>query len=190
MTVDPGLDVTQLLGAWQAGEEEAFEQLVEVVYEELHEIASRQLTGERPDHTLQATGLVHEAYLRLAGHDRARWHGRLHFFAVAARVMRRVLVDHARGRKSLKRGGHLRKISLTSGVEVSGEGPEDLLEVDEALSRLEELDPELSQVVELRFFAGFTHREVAELLGVSVPTIVRRWRTARGWLYQYLNGGA
>ena len=141
MTVDPGLDVTQLLGAWQAGEGEAFERLVEVVYEELHEIASRQLTGERPDHTLQATGLVQEAYLRLAGHDRARWHGRLHFFAVAARVMRRVLVDHARGRKSLKRGGHLRKISLTSGVEVSGDGPEDLLEVDEALSRLEELDP-------------------------------------------------
>lgn len=186
MTVDSSLDVTDLLGAWQNGEGEAFERLTEIVYDDLHEIASRQLNSERPDHTLQTTDLVHEAYLRLVDQRRSHWHSRLHFFAVAARVMRRVLVDHARGRQSLKRGGHLRRISFSSELEIGVERPAPLLDVDEALTRLEDVDPRLSQVVELRFFAGFTNREIADLLGISLPTVGRRWRAARAWLYQHL----
>lgn len=186
MTVDSSLDVTDLLRAWQAGDYEAFERVTEIVYDDLHEIASRQLNTERPDHTLQTTGLVHEAYLRLIDQRRVHWHSRLHFFSVAAQVMRRILVDHARGRQSLKRGGHLRKISLGTELEIGFERPAPLLHVDEALARLEEVDPKLSQIVELRFFAGFTIREIADLLGISAATVGRRWRTARAWLYRHL----
>jgi RNA polymerase sigma factor (TIGR02999 family) len=185
----PSPEVTQLLTAWENGDQEAFERVMNVVYGELHRIASREIHRERPNHTLQATGLLHEAYLKLAGQRQARWHSRLHFFAVAARVMRRILVDYARERGSLKRGSRFRKVSLSSGLETWIDAPPELLEVDEALKRLEEVDPKLSRVVELRFFTGFTNAEIGDLLGVSVPTVVRRWRTARAWLYQYLSEG-
>lgn len=189
--VEAGLspDVTQLLTAWEDGDEAAFERLVEVVYDELHRIAARQLRHERPGHTLQTTAVVHEAYLKLVDQRRARWHSRLQFFAVAARVMRRILVDHARERNSRKRGGDLRRVSLASGVEAWIDRPPELLAVHEALERLEEVEPELSQVVELRFFAGFSNREVADLLGVSEPTVGRRWRAARVLLHRHLSGG-
>lgn len=186
MTVESSADLTELLGAWQDGDGAAFERVAEIVYDDLRQIASRQLNGERPDHTLQTTGLVHEAYLRLVDQRRAHWHSRLHFFAVAARVMRRILVDHARGRQSLKRGGHLQRISLSSELEIGVERPAPLLDVDEALARLEDVDPRLSQVVELRFFAGLTSREIADLLGISAATVGRRWRAARAWLYRHL----
>ncbi len=182
-------DVTELLTAWGNGDQEAFQRVMGAVYGELHRIATREILRERTDHTLQATGLLHEAYLKLSSQSRPRWHSRLHFFAVAARVMRRILVDYARDRGSQKRGGHFRKVSLSSGVEPWRECPLELLEVDEALERLADVDPGLSQVVELRFFTGFTNGEIAELLGVSVPTVVRRWRAARAWLYQYLSEG-
>lgn len=181
-------DVTDLLTAWRSGDQSVVEELVDAVYGELHRIASIHLNGERAEHTLQATGLVHEAYLRLVDQRRARWHSRLHFFAVASRVMRRILVDHARERNSQKRGGGLRRVSLSSGVDAWVDCPAELLEVDEAIERLKSVHPDLSQVVELRFFGGFNNPEIAEYLGVSVPTVGRRWRAARAWLYQHLNG--
>lgn len=185
----PSPDVTDLLNAWTDGERSVTEELVEAVYDELHRIASIHFNGERAEHTLQATGLVHEAYLRLVDQRRAKWHCRLHFFAVASRVMRRILVDHARERNSRKRGGGLRRVSLSSGVDAWVDRPADLLEVDEALDRLKSVNPDLCQVVELRFFGGFNNHEIAEYLGISVPTVGRRWRAARAWLYQHLKGG-
>ncbi len=185
----PSPDVTDLLTAWREGDRSAMEELVEAVYGELHRIASIQLNNERSGHTLQTTGLVHEAYLRLVDQRRARWHSRLHFFAVASKVMRRILIDHARKRNSQKRGGGLRVVSLSSGVDAWVDRPAELLEVDEAVDRLKSVDTDLSQVVELRFFGGFNNHEIAEYLGISAPTVVRRWRAARAWLYQHLNGG-
>ena len=185
----PSPDVTDLLNAWTDGERSVTEDLVEAVYDELHRIASIHFNGERAEHTLQATGLVHEAYLRLVDQRRARWHSRLHFFAVASRVMRRILVDHARERNSQKRGGALRRVSLSSGIDAWADRPAELLEVDEAMERLKRVNLELCQVVELRFFGGFNNYEIAEYLGISVATVGRRWRAARAWLYQHLNGG-
>lgn len=182
-------DVTDLLEAWGDGDRCAMEALVEAVYDELHRIASIQLNGERAGHTLETTGLVHEAYLRLVDQRRARWHSRLHFFAVASKVMRRVLIDYARERRSQKRGGDLQRVSLSSGIEAWIDRPAELLEVDVAVEKLSEVDPELSQVVELRFFGGFNNHEIADLMGMSTPTVIRRWRAARAWLYQHLNGG-
>ena len=175
--------VTTLFTAWRQGDPAAGDRLVTALYDELHRLATRYLRQERSDHTLQATALVNELYLRLFASDPVTWKNRAHFFAVAARTLRRILVDHARTRRAEKRGGAQVKLSLT---EVNGwsEAPrnEDLLAVDAALDRLAELDSRLAQVVELRFFGGLHEDEVAEVLGVSAVTVKRDWKTARAWL--------
>ena len=185
----PSGDVTRLLVDWSNGDEQALERLMPLVYDDLHRRAARYLQGERVDHTLQATALVHEAYLRLVDQRRVQWRNTLHFVALAAQMMRRVLTDHARGHRSAKRGGESSKISLEGAPELPAPVQPDVLVVDEALTRLAEFDPGLAQVVELRFFGGMTIEEVAEYLGVSVPTVVRRWRSAKAQLYRDITGG-
>jgi RNA polymerase sigma factor (TIGR02999 family) len=184
---DPG-EVTRLLVRWSSGEEQALAELTPLVYGELRRIASRYLRKERSDHTLQATALVNEAYLRLVDQTRVDWKNSLHFMALASQMMRRILVDHARTRRYAKRGGGARPISLEAAPEVSMDAAPDLIEVDEALDRLAEVHPELARVVELRFFGGLTSEEIAKLLDLSVPTVTRRWRLARAWLYRHLSG--
>jgi RNA polymerase sigma factor (TIGR02999 family) len=175
--------VTALLQQWSRGDRDALEKLTPLVYEELRGIAAGYMRDERPGHTLQATALVHEAYVRLIGQKRVSWQNRAHFFGIAAQLMRRILIDHARRRQAAKRGvgGALR---LTAGVDVAG-APEqdfDLLAIDGALSRLEQLDAAQARIVELRFFGGLTVEETAEVAGVSTATVKREWRTARAWL--------
>jgi RNA polymerase sigma factor (TIGR02999 family) len=181
-------DLTRILAAVADGQPEAGERLVSLLYRELREVAQRAMSSERPDHTLQPTALVHEVYLRLAGGDGLRFESRAHFFGAAATAIRRVLVEHARRRVRVKRGGGARRVDL-SAVEASatgadgGELPDDaLMAVDEALARLSAFAPELARVVELRFFAGMTIPETARLLGVSTSKIERDWRLARAWL--------
>ena len=185
----PAGDITELLVRWNAGEEGAESVLLPAVYSELQKLARRYLRHERPDHTLQATALVHEAYLKLIDQNRVVYKNRLHFYGLAASMMRRILVEHARSRSALKRGGSVRQISLEEVAEVSGQGSDDLVAVDEALSALHEENPELARIVELRFFGGFENREVADLLEISIPTIVRKWRVAKAWLYRYMTEG-
>lgn len=179
-------DLTQLLVDWSAGDEAAFGKLMPAVYDELHLLASRYLRRERSDHTLQTTALVHEAYLRLIDQDRIQWQNSLQFFGLAAQMMRRILVDHARRHSYAKRGGGQRRISLEEAPEVSVERAADVVAVDEALTRLSEIDAELARIVELRFFGGFKSAEIGELMGISVPTVTRKWRLAKAWLYRYL----
>ena len=181
-------DLTQLLVDWSAGDEAAFGKLMPAVYDELHLLASRYLRRERGDHTLQTTALVHEAYLRLIDQDRIQWQNSLQFFGLAAQMMRRILVDHARRHSYAKRGGGQRAISLEEAPEVSFERAADVVAVDEALTRLAELDAELARIVELRFFGGFKSAEIGQLMGISVPTVTRKWRLAKAWLYRYLAG--
>jgi RNA polymerase sigma factor (TIGR02999 family) len=181
-------NVTQLLIAVRDGDSVAQSKLYQAVYAELHRIAARYMRRERPDHTLQATALIHEAYVDLIDqHETKQWQNRAHFYAVAANVMRRILVDHARTHRTAKRGGGGKKLSLDEAVPVTSQRSDELLAVDEALSRLAEFDPRQSKVVELRFFAGFTDDETAEVLGVSSRTVKRDWRLAKAWLYSELN---
>ncbi len=180
-------DVTRLLVAWSGGEEEALDSLMPLVYSELRRLASRALRGERAGHTLQTTALVHEAYVRLVGAD-VDWEGSRHFMRVAARAMRRVLVDHARRRQSQKRGSGAAPIDLDSleGV-LPGEGrPEDVLELDEALERLIALEERKGRAVELHYFGGLSYEEIAVALDVSPATVHRDLRMARAWLYKEL----
>jgi RNA polymerase sigma factor (TIGR02999 family) len=189
MTTDP--PVTELLEQVRAGDRSAFARLWPVVYEELRRLASRLLRAERPEHTLQPTALVHEAYLRLVD-ERAGWQDRAHFFAIAAQAMRRILVDYARGHLASKRGGSLRRVSLDDPLAAStpaGVGLDDVIEVDEALGELAALDAFEAQVVELRYFGGLTVEETAAALGVSPATVKREWQLARAWLYRRLSGG-
>ena len=165
---------------------EPLEALLPVVYDELRAIAHRQLRGERADHTLGTTGLVHEAYLRLVDQRRVDWHDRPRFFALAARVMRRVLVDYARRRGAQKRQGLAAPATLDDAIAAADDQAELILAIDEALSRLGELDPRQARVVEMRFFAGFTEDEAAELLGVSARTVRNDWVKAKGWLFREL----
>jgi RNA polymerase sigma factor (TIGR02999 family) len=160
-----------------------------VVYDELRILARSQMRRERQDHTLETGALIHEAYLRLIDQERIQWSDRKHFYGILARTMRRILVEHARGRASLKRGGDFRIVSLEKAekaLQAGREVPADLVELDDALDVLAETDPEKSRLVELRFFAGLNHREIAELLGVSISTIDRQWRVTRAWLYDAL----
>jgi RNA polymerase sigma factor (TIGR02999 family) len=180
-------EVTQLLLAWSEGDQTAFDRLVPLVYAELHRLAKRYMRDERPEHTLQATALIHEAYVRLIDAKRVRWEGRGHFFGVAARLMRQILVDFARERSYQKRGGAVRPVSLDEALVVSGEQDESLVALDEALSALAEIDGRKSQVVELRFFGGLSIEESAEALKVSPETVRRDWRLAKSWLFQRLN---
>ena len=179
--MDRSPDVTGILEALASGDEEAADELYAVVYEELRGIARSFMAMERPDHTLQPTAVVHEAYIRLLGADAPRWENRGHFFGAAARAMRRILVDHARRKVSLKRGGERQRVELRDPV-APGTKPEDLLDLDQALARLEAKDETMVRVVELRYFAGLTVDETAEVLGVSPRSVNRAWTGARAWL--------
>lgn len=174
--------VTELLGALRAGDRGALEVLVRQVYDELRRIARRQLARERPSHTLSATALVHEAYLKLIAQDRATFQDRAHFLSVAALAMRRILVTYARSRMAAKRGGGLVPVSLHDSALSDGLAAQELVLVDEALSRLQEMHERQGQVVAYRFYGGLTDQEIAHVLGVSLPTVRRDWRVARAWL--------
>lgn len=181
-------NLTQLLVRWSEGDAAALEQLLPTIYRELRRIAASQLRRERLDHTLVPTALVHEVYLRLIDQRRASWENRAHFFGVAAQLMRRILVDHARAHHAAKRGDRAARVSLDVALEEArdSERPEDILAIDLALERLARLDPEQARVVELRFFAGLTVEETAHVLNRSSRTIKREWRLARAWLFREL----
>jgi RNA polymerase sigma factor (TIGR02999 family) len=179
-------EVTTLLGELRRGNEHARDELVTLVYPELRRIAARYLRHERPGHTLRPTGLVHEVYLRIFGADQANWQNRAHFFAAVAREMRHLLVDYARARNAKKRSEGNVRISLNDILAIADAPDEDLVAVDEALSRLEQIDPRASQVVELRFFTGLSERETAEALDISISTLKRDWNFAKAWLFDQL----
>jgi RNA polymerase sigma-70 factor (ECF subfamily) len=180
-------EVTLLLAQVRKGERQAADRLIPLIYAELHRMAGAYMRGERPGHTLQATALVHEAYLRLMGSDPSDWQNRAHFLAIAAHTMRQILVDHARRRHAEKRGGvESIKVDLEAGMLIADDKLEDLLALDEALGRLALFDPQQSRLVELRFFAGLSVEEVAEVMGVSPVTIKREWRSAKAWLHREL----
>jgi RNA polymerase sigma-70 factor, ECF subfamily len=181
--------VTTLLVAWGNGDEAAFDQLVPLVHRELRRLARRAMAAERADHTLQPTALVNEVYLRLVDLKNVRWNDRAHFFALSARLMRRILVDIARTRRYQKRGGGAPVVGLHDTIVVAPEKGEDLVALDEALQRLAEIDPRRSQVVELRFFGGLGVEETAEVLNVSRHTVMRDWTLARTWLFRELRRG-
>jgi len=179
----PHEDVTLLLNKLGDGDQNAAVQLVPLVYEELRKMASRHLRHERPGHTLQATALVHEAYIKLAGQRDAQWQNRAHFFGVASQLMRRILVDYARAQLRNKRGGKQQKVSLDDVLLVSPDRVDELLVVNDALARLEAMDPRQGRIVELRYFGGLTLEETAEVLHVSSKTVLREWNLAKAWLY-------
>jgi len=182
-------DVTQLLLGWSTGDPSAGEELMSAVYDELHRQAARAMRRENPEHTLQATALVSEAYLRLIDQRRVQWRNRAHFFGVAAQLMRRILVDHARGRHAAKRGGGVAQLTLGHGdaaPNASDEQGVDVLVLNEALERLAAIDPDQARVVELRYFGGLTIEDTAEALGVSAATVKREWAVARAWLRREL----
>ena len=180
--------VTQLLVAWSDGDQSALDQLVPLVHGELRRLARSYMRGERHGHTLQTTALINEAYLRLVDQKNVRWQNRAHFLAIAAQLMRRILVDYARRRQYRKRGGGALQVSLAAAESLSDERTPDLVALDEALVSLAEMDPRRSQVVELRFFGGLNIEETAEILKVSPTTVERDWTTAKAWLYQRING--
>jgi RNA polymerase sigma factor (TIGR02999 family) len=182
-------EVTQLLQCWSGGERGALEQLIPLVYGELHQLAHRCLRQERPDHLLQTTALVNEVYLRLVEASRIQWHDRAHFFAMSAKLMRRILVEYARSDRSLKRGGQAEHVALEEAMEVLQVKGEDVLAVDGGLRALHRLDPRKAQVVELRIFGGLSVEEAAEALGVSRETVLRDWRLAKAWLRRELSRG-
>jgi RNA polymerase sigma factor (TIGR02999 family) len=183
-------EVTRILSAIEQGDPQAAEQFLPLVYDELRKLAAAKLAQEKPGQTLQATALVHEAYLRLVDVEQAQhWNSRGHFFAAAAEAMRRILVDLARQRRSQRRGGAARRHSLASLDPAMPAPDEELLAVDEALERLQELDPPKAELVKLRYFAGMTIPEAAQALGVSIPTANRYWAYARAWLHEELAGG-
>jgi RNA polymerase sigma factor (TIGR02999 family) len=184
-------DVSRLLGAIREGDRTALERLIPVVSDELRDLAAHYIRRERSDHTLQPTTLVHEAYMRLAGHVEqhgADWRDRAHFFGIAARVMRQVLVDYARAHQAAKRGAGQAHVTLTEDVQTVEGETVDLLALEGALTRLSALDPDQARLVELRFFAGLTVEETAEVLGRSPTSVKREWRAARAWLHRELSG--
>jgi RNA polymerase sigma factor (TIGR02999 family) len=190
MTIPPAKDVTQLLLDWSSGKREAMDELLPLVYNELRRLADRYLRRERSDHTLQATALVHEAYLKLIDQRNVQWQNRAHFFGVAAQAMRRILVDHARNHQAAKRGSGGQKISLDEGLMVTDERAAELVALDDALNELAAFDEQKGRIVELRFFGGLTIEETAEVLGIGTATVIREWRMAKAWLYQSVTGDA
>ena len=181
-------DVTQLLMKWSDGDPAALDNLIPLVYDDLRRLAHHYLRSERAGHTLQTTALAHEAYFRLASQKKVDWQNRGHFFAVCAKIMRRILVDYARGRGSAKREGEARRTSLDEAATLGQQRRADIVAVDEALKELEAIDPRKSEVVELRFFGGLTIEETAEILKVSHATVEREWSTAKAWLYREISG--
>jgi len=183
----PRSDATDLLLAWSSGDESAFDKLVPLVYQELRALAQRYMRHERSDHTLQATALVNEAYVRLIDVNRIQWQNRAHFLAVAAQTMRRILVEFARHRRRQKRGGDVVRVTIDDALEVAQDKEPDLVALSDALSALATFDPRMSQAVELRFFGGLTVQEAAEVLKVSPETVMRDWKTAKAWLLRELS---
>lgn len=181
-------EVTQLLIAWSEGDQAALEKLIPLVYQELRRLAKLYLKRERPGHSLQTTALVHEAYLRLIDSSRVRWQNRAHFFAVSAQLMRRILVDFARSRRYLKRGGDAQHVSLGEALDIAEARGAAFIALDDALLALARIDERKSQVVELRYFGGLSVEETAEALKVSTETVKRDWRLARTWLRRELSG--
>jgi RNA polymerase sigma factor (TIGR02999 family) len=180
-------EITLLLQAWGSGDESALERLTPLVYNELHRLAHRYMAAEQPGQTLQTTALVHEVYLRLIDANAVNWQDRAHFYAICARLMRRILIDFARSRNYQKRGGHFPHIELEEAVTVSAVVGSELLALDEALKELAKLDPRKSEVVELRFFGGLTVEESAAALKVSPETVMRDWKLAKAWLLRELS---
>jgi RNA polymerase sigma factor (TIGR02999 family) len=182
MSVPSPKELSQLLVAWRGGDKTALDRLTPLVHEELRRLAKHYMRGERPGHTLQATALVNEAYMRLIDYREMQWQNRAHFFAVAAQLMRRVLVDHARSRNYAKRGGIQQRLSLSEADQVADKPDVDLAALDDALKTLAEMNEQQSRIVELRFFGGLTIEETAEVLGISHATVERDWAVARAWL--------
>lgn len=182
-------EFTRIINAIEQGDLQATEKLLPLVYEELRVLAAQKMAQEKPGHTLQATALVHEAYIRLLGSEAQNWSSRTHFFAAAAEAMRRILVDSARRKKSLKRGGEHQRVNLESG-DLAIEGPSgDIVALDEALGKLEESDKVKADLIKLRYFAGLTLEQAAEALDLSLTTAKRHWRYARAWLYNRITAG-
>jgi len=179
---DSSENLTQLLTDWSNGDAQALEKLVPLVYRDLHRLAERHLRSESSSHTLQSTALVHEAYLRLIDQRNTRWQNRAHFFGISAQLIRRILVDHARARKAEKRGGDAAKIQIDESVAAPEQQNLDLVVLDDCLKTLAGIDPQQARVVELRYFAGLTVEETAEVMRVSPTTIKREWRLAKAWL--------
>jgi RNA polymerase sigma-70 factor, ECF subfamily len=187
MSTESPPEITQLLIGWGKGDERALERLMPLVYSELRRMAGNFMRRQSPGHTLQATALVNEAYMRLIDSSRVNWQSRTHFFAICAQLMRRILVDFARKKNSLKRGGDRVQITLSERVEQPIEKQEDLVSLDEALDRLAEFSPRQARIVELRYFAGLTDEQIAETLEISSRTVRRDWSVARAWLYRELS---
>ena len=181
--------MTQLLVAWSGGDRAALDELAPLVYDELRRIARRHMKREREGHTLQTTALVNEAYMRLIDQREVRWQNRAHFFAIAARMMRRILIDHARGRHYEKRGGGAPHVALDEAAELSDGRAAEMVALDEALDALAALDERKGRVVEMRFFGGLSAEEIAEVLGVSPDTVAREWRRAKAWLHREMQRG-
>jgi RNA polymerase sigma-70 factor, ECF subfamily len=188
MGASPTRDITQLLRAWEEGDEHALERLTPLVYDELRKSAKRHMARERDGHTLQTTALINEVYLRLVDFDKVTWQDRAHFFAICARLMRRILTDYARSRSYLKRGGDARRITLDEALMLSDDPRLDLVALDRALSKLGGIDPRKSSVIELRFFGGLSLKETAEALRISSDTVTRDWNLARAWLLREMDG--
>jgi len=183
----PQQRVTELLAQWSNGDNAALAELTPLIYEELRRLAHHQMAGQRPDHTLQTTALVNEAYLRLADQTRVNWQNRAHFFAVAARAMRQILVDYARSQQSKRRGGGALKVELEDAAIVSPEQSQEIVDLHEALEKLAQLDARKAQVVELKYFGGLNYDEMAEVLKISRVTVRRDWEFAKLWLYTELH---
>jgi RNA polymerase sigma factor (TIGR02999 family) len=184
MNSTPRNEVTELLLAWNTGDRSALDRLMPLVYQELRRLARQYMRSESPDHSLQATVLVNEAYIRLVDQQRVNWKNRAHFFGAAAQIIRRVLVEHARARGRLKRGGDALKVSFDEEIGPRSEVQWDLVALDDALNQLAKLDPQQERVVELRYFTGLSIEETAEALGISSATVKRDWATARAWLFR------
>ncbi|HEX9421981.1 MAG TPA: sigma-70 family RNA polymerase sigma factor [Pyrinomonadaceae bacterium] len=185
-TVSPN-EVSQLLADWSNGDRASLDKLMPLVYAELHDIASRYMRRERAGHTLQTTGLVNEAYLKLVDQRNTRWQNRAHFFAIAAQIMRRILVDHARKRRYAKRGAGAHQVSFDEGALACAEIGAELVALDDALNSLASIAPQQSRIVEIRYFGGLTVRETAQVLGLSVDKVKREWTTAKAWLHHEMS---
>ena len=189
MPAESSTEVTVLLERWRSGDRAALDLLMPLVYEELRRLARHYLRQERPDHTLQSTALVHEAYVRLVGQDLPEWQSRAHFFGVAARLMRQILVDHARNHQAAKRGGNLPRLTLDESIAGSAPRDWDILALNDALSHLADISPKQSEIVELRFFSGLSIEETSDVLGISPATVKRNWIAARAWLFREMKRG-
>jgi len=188
MPAPPRQQLTQLLGKWRGGDATALEKLIPLVEPELQRLARHYMRRERPGHTLQTTALLDDAYLRLADEGQPQWQNRAHFFAVAAQIMRRIMVDHARQRHAAKRGGSAIKVQLDEGAAMTPSRADELLALDEALEKLAAFDKRKADVVEMRYFGGLTMEEIADVLKIHVNTVTRDWKAARAWLFAALSG--